>query len=49
MEHFITFVKQFSVLNPAACAIFVLALAALIVVWKALHLAGRALRSRDEQ
>ncbi|WP_313050974.1 hypothetical protein [Stenotrophomonas cyclobalanopsidis] len=42
-------VQQFGAINPAACAIFVLALCAFAVVWKVLHILGKVIRNKDDK
>jgi hypothetical protein len=40
-------VQQFGAINPAACAIFVLALCAFAVAWKVLHILGKVIRNKE--
>ncbi|MBH1634010.1 hypothetical protein I5U65_02305 [Stenotrophomonas maltophilia] len=49
MEHIFALVEQFAAINPAACAIFVLALCAFAVVWKVLHILGKVIRHKDDK
>jgi len=43
------FVQQFGAINPAACAIFVLALCAFALAWKVVHILGKVMRNKDDK
>ncbi|WP_414574448.1 hypothetical protein [Stenotrophomonas sp. CR043] len=46
MEHI---VQRFGAINPAACAISVLALCAFAVAWKVLHILGKVIPNKDDK
>ncbi|MEA9749387.1 MULTISPECIES: hypothetical protein [Xanthomonas] len=48
MELLLRVIDKFWIANPMACAIFVLALASFVVIWKALNVAGSALRKKGD-